>query len=94
MLLRLLPGLPSLHSPPLAILLGAAAAGRLAPLAQPAVACCCVCNRLQIEVAFHQRDEAGEPLRQGPAEVAAALGLTLRRAEELLRVRSCCEALL
>ncbi|PRW45465.1 pseudouridine synthase [Chlorella sorokiniana] len=43
-------------------------------------------RRRAIEVAFHQRDAAGEPLRQGPPEVAAALGLPLRRAEELLRV--------
>lgn len=37
-------------------------------------------------MAFHTQDEHGNLLKQGPAEVAAALGLPLDRAERLLRV--------
>lgn len=43
--------------------------------------------RLQLEVAFHQRDAEGEPLKLGAAEVAQALGLPPARAELLLKVR-------
>ena len=42
----------------------------------------------QLDVAFRQRDSAGEPLRHGAPEVAAALGLPLLRAEKLLAVRA------
>lgn len=36
-------------------------------------------------MAFRQRDAAGALLRQGPPEVAAALGLGVARAERLLK---------
>ena len=40
-----------------------------------------------IEIAFWQRGADGEPLKQGPPEIAAALGVPLGRAEMLLQVR-------
>jgi hypothetical protein len=38
----------------------------------------------QLDIAFRQCDAAGQPLRQGPPEIAAALGLPLARAQRLL----------
>ena len=43
---------------------------------------------LQLDIAFRQVDaQTGEPLRQGPPEIAAALGIALPRAQTLLQVR-------
>ncbi len=39
---------------------------------------------LQLDVAFRQRGPDGEPLKQGPPEIAAALGLPPERAAALL----------
>ena len=38
-----------------------------------------------LEVAFRQVDDEGNPLRQGPQEIAEALDLPVQRAERLLR---------
>ena len=40
---------------------------------------------MQLIIAFRQRDTLGNRLRQGPSEVASALGLTLPRGDRLLK---------
>ncbi|EFN54555.1 hypothetical protein CHLNCDRAFT_53041 [Chlorella variabilis] len=40
-----------------------------------------------LDIAFRQRGADGEPLRQGPAEIAQQLGLPAARAELLLQIR-------
>ena len=52
---------------------------------------CLLCCDVQLDIAFRQvDDQTGEPLRQGPPEIAAALGIALPRAQTLLQVCIAC----
>lgn len=46
----------------------------------------CICMFVQLDIAFRQRDEDDNPIRQGPEEIARAIGaIDVSRAQKLLK---------